>query len=375
MMEDKGLQNKENVNGAVGGNAVVAAGGDVTTPINNGTAVSVSDNVAVVGNNVENAATQTQVAMPLGSKKKAKWPFVVLGVVVILALVGGVVAILAMRKADSEMTNGTEGENGAGSAENGGGGGIDGEESGGTMMEEKKEVMVQKLVAEVKVQIEKDVAEYGIKLNEFQDENLIYYRPEGFEVAIALNRSYGFEVAGQNEVNLNELENQGYYAYKEIGEMLENKGFVRLDGNYATGSAGSEILYVNEGDGIVCGVPFWGVSLSCAATDWYDKDDAELSNELAKVYNEATGENATLLRARVADIKNSPVAPYQNISVGMQGFGAMFYRMSPEAEWVYFTSGQMGPSCEDFNTDDVRKAFAGESCWSEGEGFDAVVEP
>ena len=135
----------------------------------------------------------------------------------------------------------------------------------------------------------------------------------------------------------------------------------------------SDYTLINDNSGVICRMGY--VYLGCGHKDWYNKENAALSDNLARVVLDATGEDPHLVVADVNQIKNSEISPYQRIEAMRQGFGSMFYRVSPEAEWQYFTSGQAGPTCSEYNTDDLRKAFAGMHCYSEGEGYDAVVKP
>jgi hypothetical protein len=53
----------------------------------------------------------------------------------------------------------------------------------------------------------------------------------------------------------------------------------------------------------------------------------------------------------------------------------LFYRVSPEAEWQYFTATQGLMPCTNYNTEDIRNAFAGETCFDESNGETLTVQP
>lgn len=85
--------------------------------------------------------------------------------------------------------------------------------------------------------------------------------------------------------------------------------------------------------------------------------------------------------------QDSSVAPYQILQGGLGyngnygsgcgdgggGVGFYLYRVNPDAEWQFGMAGQNVSLCSQFDTDDLKKAFADLSCWnavdySEGEG-------
>lgn len=296
---------------------------------------------------------------PLVEKKKV-WPYVVIGVLGVTTLVFAGLFVWALLR------------------DNGDDGGVcddavvvEDENVKEVLAEAQKDAEVRKLVAEIETKVEEQVAPFEVS-SRFYDSGGLFYQPEGFVTAIELNKSYGFlmdPIEGHTELN-NKLQ------AVDVGRMLEERGFAKFGENYGTASAwGSTVTtYVNEQMGIVCETPAGYVSLNCGATTWYDEVDAKLSNELAKVYNEAVEEDAKLMVATTSAIKNSEVQPYQTILAYLNGFGAMFYRTSPEAEWVYFARGQGAPACAEYNTEDLKKAFLGQLCWSEEDGSDAKVE-
>lgn len=202
------------------------------------------------------------------------------------------------------------------------------------------------------------------------------YQPEGYDIGVPLTKSYGISLDSQNlepgQTLYNLIDN--YTIFQALEKTLIKAGFTNTNQKVTTSSAGpGAVSFVNQTSGVVCSVNPNGAD--CGYKTWYNKADAQLSNTLAQVYKEATGKDAHYLVAQVSAIKDSPVAPYQNISVGMPGFGALFYRLSPDAEWQYFAEGQGAPQCSEYNTDDLRKAFAGFSCFPDTPGPMETVQP
>lgn len=235
----------------------------------------------------------------------------------------------------------------------------------------KQDAQVRETVAAVGVKAEELLEPFRIL--EYVYDVEVPYKPEGFLTAIQLNRGYGFKIERVDNPTLPEKINGVDWA-SAFGDVLEGRGFVNTGEYYTSSSAPSAngALYVSNESGVVCEVEN-APRMNCSHKDWYDKADAELSNELSKIFEEATGEKVDYLVARVEHIRDSAVAPYQTIEVGRRGYGSSFYRVNPEAEWVYFASGQDGPACAQYNTEDLRKAFAGRQCWADG-GY-MEVEP
>ena len=113
-----------------------------------------------------------------------------------------------------------------------------------------------------------------------------------------------------------------------------------------------------------------------------------LAEQLAKAYKSKTGKDYAFDNVTSADIKNSTVSPYQTLETyividsggSYTSSGALFYRTSPNAEWQFFslTSGGTG-LCSEYNTDDLKKAYAGKTCIIEGDatsnGSYSTVQP
>lgn len=202
------------------------------------------------------------------------------------------------------------------------------------------------------------------------------YQPEGYITGVPLTKSYGVALNSENLEAGQTLYNlvNNFTIYQAIENTLVNAGFINTNQQYTTSSAGrGSTSFVNQADGIVCSVSTTGTD--CGYKTWYNEADAELSNKLAQIYKAATSNDAHYLVAKVQNIVDSPIAPYQRIEVGMPGFAASFYRVSPDAEWQFFAEGQSAPQCSEYNTEDLRKAFAGMSCFPSTTGPMETVQP
>lgn len=195
----------------------------------------------------------------------------------------------------------------------------------------------------------------------------VFYKMDDMITPVVLNKAYGVKVQHDN-VNLG-INYTAVYdeIYAKIESLLVKEGFVDTGLKYSLSSSGpSDSVFVNDKTGVVCNVSM-DARVACGHKTWYDVDDAELSEELAQAVLTATGEDPEIVVARVKQIKDSEVMPYQTIKAVRHGFRSMFYRVSPESSWQYFRSGQDGPACEEYTTDDLRKAFVGEACYAQNE--------
>ena len=220
------------------------------------------------------------------------------------------------------------------------------------------------------------VGEYQVSLDFYREYNETFpvYQVDESMPYVVLNRSYGFGLfvptfqSFLTDQQFFELLNGEEY-HVAVEELFTSKGFEAY-------AAGAEFL--NRETGVVCNLPYGGspTHFACGHVDWYDRENAELAKELGKAYGDI--EYMVFGKANVVD---SEYAPYQRVEVGIWsvagigGANGMFYRTEPEAEWQYLTSLQTVPSCGEFDTEDLRKAFAGVGCFDEQTEQNATVKP
>lgn len=221
------------------------------------------------------------------------------------------------------------------------------------------------------------VTDDGTELFEFKDGNnaTVLYRAADMEVAIPLVKTVGFtgnSVDGVSEEDMLPLwdkMNSEEYS-KMIEKVFTENGFVKTGEDWTPLGE-----YVNWETGVICtnitsGMPIY---FGCGHISWLDADEVALANELAGAYLAKEGKPLGSVSVKVADIENSSVAPYQRLDASIYGAVGLFYRVSPEAKWQFFMGTQSPLSCSDYNTEDLRKAFAGEVCYNESE--ESIVEP
>ena len=194
------------------------------------------------------------------------------------------------------------------------------------------------------------------------------YKPDGLSSYVPMRYSLSVSFDGLNSDTLQ--------------EKLKEEGFVSVGDLPYQGSTGPQIIGYRNPNNIICGVYYnLGESvtnyLECAKTDWTWLTDEEkvLIGKLETAYYKKTGQYPTIIYGFGAKPKDSTAPPYQTLQVAIGGGGALFYRVSPEAEWQYFTGGQAVPECDEYNTEDLKKAFAGSSCYNPLTASDSTVQP
>lgn len=188
---------------------------------------------------------------------------------------------------------------------------------------------------------------------------------DGIHVLTSLEKSYG--VRYDTEVIIEDLND------KTI-EKLQSRGFVED----ATLSAGLWHHIYRNNDNILCNVsgyeaPF---EVSCGYYKWVSDDTINMLNEFVDADKEKSGESPMYLRATESlDIEDSTITPYQRVILSGYNNAELFYRTSPNAKWQYFTGAQAELYCDEYDTDDIRKAYAGEQCYDASTGTQSTVQP
>lgn len=197
----------------------------------------------------------------------------------------------------------------------------------------------------------------------------IPYKPEDLNVYIPIRLSIG----GKIRVRDNQRT-----IYVALESNLEKSGFESTGTLPFFGSAGpKDEGYLNASRNIVCEVyedsewmysTAWDyVYLGCAKTDWtwLTKAEEALIVELETAYHEKIGEYPEVIDG-FSNVKpeNSKQEPYQTLRVSLGGARGLFYRTSSDAKWQFFIATQAPLQCNDYNTDDLKKAYFGDVCYN-----------
>ncbi|MDR0887113.1 MAG: hypothetical protein LBM97_00220 [Candidatus Nomurabacteria bacterium] len=152
--------------------------------------------------------------------------------------------------------------------------------------------------------------------------------------------------------------------------------FAENDFKAITETDGAIVIY--QKDTITCNVSSsYEFSFSCAE---FDATNPAISDAAPF----CSGENiahctGNIIYAGNYTIKDSPIAPYQNTyidaaSLGIGGAAMEFYRVSPTSDWIFFRFAQGITDCEEYNSDELTRAFAGFPC-TDGSGETVTVIP
>jgi cell division protein FtsL len=184
------------------------------------------------------------------------------------------------------------------------------------------------------------------------------------EAKVPLKALKSYNLLSTSDTLNNDMET-GKILREIIIERLAELGFSRneeIEANIATGGA----HFVNDQTGITClvssGLP---VYIGCSHKSWIPADSVKIANQLAEAYYKKEGEYPLSIDTESYTIKDSLVSPYQMLYTSVSnGYGTgLFYRVNKDAEWEYFNVTLTGLDCEEYDTKDVRNAFAGEKCW------------
>ena len=155
-------------------------------------------------------------------------------------------------------------------------------------------------------------------------------------------------------------------AHTYVEAFLASKGFIEDSYGYL-----SQKLFYNSDSQTYCTVsessfPF---SMACSKETWISDEAKSLSLELAEIAN------FTYVAADPSSITDSQVSPYQTITANGGGGALLFYRTSRDADWQFFKATQAILLCSDYNTEDLKNAYAGQMCYDETTGGNLTVQP
>lgn len=172
------------------------------------------------------------------------------------------------------------------------------------------------------------------------------------------------------------------YTTDGIVNELYDKAIEKLNSLGFTEDTSANIMfrhaYVNS-EGIVCNItgaqsPF---KIGCGYNKWISSETTVAINEFAEAYKNKMG-NYPAFPLQIWDedvVTDSTVSPYQRIDISGGNAAQLFYRVSPDAEWQYFTGTQEALSCSEYNTQDLKNAYAGTTCYDEAAGANSTVQP
>ncbi|MCL2869625.1 hypothetical protein FWF48_02345 [Candidatus Saccharibacteria bacterium] len=206
------------------------------------------------------------------------------------------------------------------------------------------------------------------------------YKTEGFDFFTDANgKGYSADVSRDSTSTYSGA------LYTAVFKALQNKivtlGFKEYfygmgDAFYADGAsvndAGERVEAYYTNDHVICYIS--SMSFSCA-----NLADYPAAAKAYKPFVEAMRASADPTTNQGPQVKtaygglnitNSRIKPYQKAQIGVHsfptggGYVALFYRVDKNATWKFFRGLQQAPSCDEFNTPDLKKAFVDDSCYS-----------
>lgn len=157
-----------------------------------------------------------------------------------------------------------------------------------------------------------------------------------------------------------------------VAESLQKQGFKKDEA--LSGGMWSIEHYETE-DGLICefttnkSFPYY---ISCGDVSNISEEKKDLVRALGEAYKKSEGEEISYITAAVDDIKDGANG-HQRITAGGENAALLFYRNSSDSEWVFYKGTQAALDCDEFNNDDLRNAFVGETCWDKS-GVSSTVK-
>ena len=154
--------------------------------------------------------------------------------------------------------------------------------------------------------------------------------------------------------------------------------------HFGAGEPGNDSShYYKNDDGLYCAVyevDKWNgrerFNYSCTNDSWLSEQDKELNIALAEAHkqsDEGKQYGATnYIQGWTRSIKTSPSGNYETIDAMFADSMGEFYRKT-DGEWVYLTGTQQGIGCDTYNTDELKEAFEGQTCW-DSKGNDVTIK-
>ncbi|MDO4220183.1 MAG: hypothetical protein Q4D22_03065 [Candidatus Saccharibacteria bacterium] len=156
-----------------------------------------------------------------------------------------------------------------------------------------------------------------------------------------------------------------------IDKIMKNHNLKRTEVSEGLFFGDGDLYYMND-DGFVCVASTSSMpgTVSCSNTKWLSETRKEFVKDLIDAYKKGADwmkddEETVYLYANENKIRDGGTEPYQIIEGGVLDAAIIFYRKGEDSEWKFFTITQQALSCGDYNTDELRAAFKGDSCYDE----------
>lgn len=223
----------------------------------------------------------------------------------------------------------------------------------------KADEAVRGMIAEIGDLAGQELGESGTSMSRiYVDDGTVttFYRPNGTEVLLPLDKAYGLEISEVSDVN---KIIDGGWNNSVIG-FLKGKGFEQM----TTTEALPYEMFYSKDSGIVCSVGAaelpWKVH--CSHRSWTNTEVVDLTLE---VFDESNYGEVNVLVANPKDIQETKDTDYQTLKANVPGGYALFYRNGENGNWRFVTAGNGLPACDKFD-DEAKQAFVGTTCSNGG---------
>ncbi len=224
-------------------------------------------------------------------------------------------------------------------------------------------VEVQKIVDKLREGIEISINQNNIFAKTYSEGTII--KIPDTELFTSSDEAYGIKSVPNLDSALEKRILNNALKYTE--SFLTDNGFTRITHPYWTETP----YYYNSSNKTYCFVNGYSMpfEVNCAKETWITESEKKLILELSKA-----DETVNYISAKSVKVTDSPVSPYQYAIASIGRAYGLFYRVSPDSEWQFFTATQAELSCSEF-TGDVAKAYAGYTCWDQTTEQQSTVQP
>ena len=209
--------------------------------------------------------------------------------------------------------------------------------------------------------------EFNSKFIRTYDDNL-FMSIDGAKSLLPAKKTYGLFVHYNDYDSIDSEEQLNIFI-----STLSKLGFIKNDEIDSSPMINELYDYINRNNGVACSLS--GVRVTCAHESWVSNETIELANELADAYYAKKGAFPYTLDTNSINITDSEIPTYQKMMIPSGNAMALFYRTPNSDEWQYFTSTQFLIPCEEYNTADLKNAFAGSQCEDIATGQQLTVQP
>ena len=222
------------------------------------------------------------------------------------------------------------------------------------------ELDIRDLIKEITI----GAGDYAGSLRKTYDSNYIYVDMGGYKAAI--KRSYSASFGNYRDLGAAAGSSAWDFLRNYLDTTLKDNGFEQKEFEALGYAEGYTARYESEELDAICTYesrPDYDTTVTCAKKSWMTDADKELYAAFYKAYGH---EGVALGAPTITEGKDGYERAHVNISEGPGGAMGLFYHKKGE-DWKFYMAVQQVLECSSFDTDELRDAFAGESCIGDAE--------